>query len=157
MKNMLDRRSVFPKVHVHSFRREYVKVLFHFLSGNTKSFTHVRSVICFEDLLSSAHITSLSTPCHWLIWSRKRSSFIRANRGLRKGLDILDDGSQITTHLDFVVRTLCGHECLDIVFICIKSNSWFKNCLCSSYHENLASSFFFSGILSLRCTGTNQI
>ena len=78
----VDSRSVFPKVHVHSFRREYVKVLFRCFSGNTKSFTHVRSVICFEDLLSSLHIISLSTSNYWLIWSRKRSSFIRANPDL---------------------------------------------------------------------------
>ena len=34
-------------------------------------------------------------------------------------LDILDEGSQMRTQLHFDVRILCGHECLDIVFICL--------------------------------------
>ena len=62
-----------------SCRRGFEKGLFCFLWNRPKSVMHVQSILWFDRLATSTPCVIPSTPSHWLICSRRRSFFIRAN------------------------------------------------------------------------------
>ena len=64
-----------------------------FLWNHPKSVMHTCEVFCGLETCNLHSICVPSTPSHWLICSRRRSSFIRANPDLCRDFDILDDGS----------------------------------------------------------------
>ena len=64
-----------------------------FLWNHSKSVMHTCEECCGLKTCNLQSICIPSTPSHWLICSRRRSSFIRANPDLWRNFDTLVDGS----------------------------------------------------------------
>ena len=95
MKPMFGWKKWLSLINVHFVQVAAVNLrkLFRFPWNRPKSVMHVRSILWFGRLITSIPYVFPSTPSHWLICSRRRSFFIRANHDLCKDFDILDDGS----------------------------------------------------------------
>ena len=147
-----------------SCRREFKKVHFCFLWNHPKSVMHVRSILWSDRLIIFIPYVFPSTPSHWLICSRRRSSFLRIMTYVRTSLSSL-----MVPHLNSVVFyykttvwpflswTTCSH-------VCSRTSSCFGACYRSSFPENLATSSlwlvllpFFFQICCLEYSVTNQI
>ena len=113
--------------------------LFLLLWNHPKSVMHVRSILWSDRLIIFIPCVPPSTPSHWLIGSRKGSSFLRAC--LMQGLQY----PQLWFPLNSVVfyyktatwaclsGTTCSH-------VCSRTSSCFGACYHSSFPENLATS-----------------
>ena len=112
-----------------------------FLWNHSKSVMHTCEECCDLKTCNLQSICIPSTPSHWLICSRRRSIFIRANPDLWKNFDILADGSQPelgsvyckTTMWACLSGTTCSH-------VCSRTSSCFGACYRSSSPENPATS-----------------
>ena len=93
-----------------SCRREFEKACFYLLWNHPKSVMHVRSILWSVRLIIFILYVFPSTPSHWLICSRKRSSFLRAC--LMQGLRYPWWWFLTWTRYCFIVRILRGHACL---------------------------------------------
>ena len=125
-----------------SCRREFEKVCFCFLWNHPKSAMHVRSIPWSVRLIIFVPYEFHSTPSHWLICSRRRSSFIRANhmsyaRTSLSTVMVPNQNSVVfyckTTTWSCLSRTSCSH-------VCSRTSSCFGVCYRSSFPENLATS-----------------
>ena len=144
MKYMLDERSDFLW-----FTCIWCKLppwiresLFCFLWNHPKSVMHVQSILWSDRLIIFIPYVSPSTPSHWLICSRRRSSFIRANhmtyaRTSLSTVMVPNQNSVVfyykTTLWSCLSWTTCSH-------VCSRTSSCFGACYRSSFPENLSTS-----------------
>ena len=109
-----------------------------FLWNHRKSVMHTCEECCGLKTCNLQSICIPSTPSHWLICSRRRSSFLRIMTYVRTSLS-----SMMVPHLNSVVfyhkttmwsclsGTACSH-------VCSRTSSCFGACYRSSFLENLA-------------------
>ena len=125
-----------------SCRHELEKACFCFLWNHPKSVMHVQSILWFGRLITSTPYVFHSTPSHWLICSRRRSSFIRANhmtyaRTSLSTVMVPNQNSVVfyckTTMWAWLSGTTCSH-------VCSRTSSCFGACYRSSFPENHATS-----------------
>ena len=125
-----------------SCRRELEEVNVCFLWNHPKLVTHVQSILWFGRLITSTPYVFHSTPSHWLICSRRRSSFIRANhmtyaRTSLSTVMVPNQNSVVfyckTTTWSCLSGTTCSH-------VCSRTSSCFGACYRSSSPENPATS-----------------
>ena len=110
------------------------------LESSQVSHAYMRSTLWFDRLAASIPYVFPSTPSHWLIYSRRRSSFIRANHMTYARTPL---SKMMVSHLNFVVfyykttmwwclfGTTCSH-------VCSRTSSCFGSCYRSSFPKNLA-------------------
>ena len=128
----------------------------------------VRSILWFDRLIIFIPYVYPSTPSHWLIRSRRRSIFIRANhmtyaRTSLSTVMVPNQNSVVfyckATTWSCLSGTTCSH-------VCSRTSSCFGACYRSSFPENLATSsrrfvlqtfIFFLDSMSLEYPDTNQI
>ena len=123
-----------------SCRHEFEKGLFCFPRNNPKSVMHTCEVFCGLETWNLHSICIPSTPSHWLICSRKRSSFLRPGAYTRTSIS-----SMMVPHLNSVVfyyktttwSCLFWTACSQV---CSRTSSCFGACYRSSFPENLATS-----------------
>ena len=110
--------------------------------NHPKSVMHTCEVFCGLETCNLHSICVPSTPSHWLICSRRRSSFIRANHMTyaRTSLSVMmvpNQNSVVfyykTTMWSCLSWTTCSH-------VCSRTSSCFGACYRSSFPENLATS-----------------
>ena len=96
-----------------SCRREFEKACLCLLWNHPKSVMHVRSILWLERLATSIPSVFPSTPSHWLICSKKRSSCANPEGpgGICTRLRYPNDGSQPELDSVFIIRLLRGHSC----------------------------------------------
>ena len=113
-----------------------------FLWNHRKSAMHTCEVFCGLETCNLHSICVPSTPSHWLICSRRRSSFIRANhmtyaRTSLSTVMVPNQNSVVfyckTTTWSCLSGTTCSH-------VCSRTSSCFGACYRSSFPENLATS-----------------
>ena len=112
--------------------------LFFFLWNHPKSVMHTCKVFCGLETCNLHSIWIPSTPSHWLICSRRRSSFLRIMTYIRTSISSL-----MVPHLNLVVfyyktttwSCLSGTSCSHV---CSITSSCFGGCYRSSSPENLA-------------------
>ena len=139
-----------------------------FLWNHSKSVMHTCEEFCGLKTCNLQSICVPSTPSHWLICSRRRSSFIRTNhmtyaRTSLSTVMVPNQNSVVfyckTTTWSCLSWTTCSH-------VCSRTSSCFGFCYRSSFPENLATSsrrivlqtfFFFLDSMSLEYPDTNQI
>ena len=139
-----------------------------FLWNHRKSVMHTCEVFCGLETCNLHSICVPSTPSHWLICSRRRSSFTRANHMTyaRTSLStamVPNQNSVVfyckTTMWSCLSETTCSH-------VRSRTSSCFGACYRSSFPKNLATSsrrfvlqtfIFFLDSMSLEYPVTNQI
>ena len=114
--------------------------LFCFLWNHPKSVMHTCEVFCSLEACNLHSICVPSTPSHWLICSRRRSSFLRIMTYIRTSLSAMmvpNQNSVVfyykTTVWSCLSRTVCSQ-------VCSRTSSCFGACYHSSFPENLATS-----------------
>ena len=116
--------------------------LFLLLWNHPKSVMHVRRILWSVRLIIFIPYVYPSTPSHWLICSRRRSSFIRANhmtyaRTSLSTVMVPNQNSVVfyckTTTWSCLSGTTCSH-------VFSRTSSCFGACYRSSFPENLAMS-----------------
>ena len=105
------------------------------------SVMHTCEVFCGLETCNLHSICVLSTPSHWLICSRRRSSFLRImtyDRTLLSSMMVPNLNLVVfhckTTTWSCLSGTACSH-------VCSRTSSCFGACYRSSFPENLATSF----------------
>ena len=123
-----------------SCRREFEKACFYLLWNHPKSVMHVRSIPWSVRLIIFVPYEFRSTVSHWLICSRRRSSFLRSMPYVRTSISSLMAPNQNsvvfhckTTMWACLSGTTCSH-------VCSRTSSCFGACYRSSYPENLVMS-----------------
>ena len=116
--------------------------LFLLLWNHPKSVMHVRSILWVDRLIIFIPYVSPSTPSHWLICSRRRSFFIRANhmtyvRTSISPMMVPNQNSVVFYHKTTMWLCLSWTSCSHA---CSRTSSCFGACYRSSSLENLATS-----------------
>ena len=113
-----------------------------FLWNHPKSVMHMQSILWSVRLIIFVPYEFCSTPSHWLIFSRRRSSLVRANhmtyaRTSLSTVMVPNQNSVVfyckTTTWSCLSGTTCSH-------VCSRTSSCFGACYRSSFPENLATS-----------------
>ena len=138
-----------------------------FLWNHSKSVMHTCEEFCGLKTCNLQSICVPSTPSHWLICSRRRSSFIRANhmtyaRASLSAMMVPNQNSVVFCCKTTMWSCLSGTACS---YVCSRTSSCFGACYRSSFPRisqrrlidlGCKLSFLFLDSISLEYPNTNQ-